>query len=573
VLAVLLVPLLASSLATPFGLVDDLGDWQIVAWLDRPGAFLSWCRETFLGHPARYRPWFDLTGCAAWALLGDAPATRHALRWAVWLAAAGLGLHALRVAGRAGAAAAGSRLAAWTNAPAVLFLYLFLLGPNQPASRLAPQELPSATFLALVIAAAARLASDRAGLAGSSTATRALLLAGYAGLSLSKEPNVAPMGWTLVWLLALHARPMTRGVCLYLAAMAAVLLFTVWRVGAVHAAGGYAIAAWRPDWPVYNLRWLWNEAFYWRTQPAIALGLVALPLAAMVRAAAAARLRRWTGEDGLTLFAAGCLVSVTAMAWTSWAPAPRYWYPTVLPLALLASLGTRALQRAAGARRTCGASGVGVCPHGHTTNGPLVVAPAFAPSTGSGLRRGEPSGASPTPPAPYWPTWAAIAFALLFAATHYANTYYQYAIQRQTRRLEAKLLADIGGRLARGERVAIGRRPRRNEVEIVQNARDYFRLFRPRFHGETPAVLADAETGPLPPGTWLVSPRRSEPGCERVAAWHTPADDPLLRAARTVAGFAQGRRDPVVWVDAGVFREDYAWYLHRPLAAAGRVEE
>ena len=216
--ALLHLPIWRYSLATPFALVDDYGNWfftlvddygnrHYLRALDSFAEFQTWLVAIFDLPDGRYRPFWDLSNVVAWALYGDNPWAHHLSRWffhiatAILFCAAFLRFHDIRSplpALRAGALAHGVRLV-----PPATFLYVLLFTPNLPAARLAPQEVHTVFFLSFcTLAAALTLAPSGAPTSKARRGAYILLLFGVLGLASCKETNVAIVLW--IWLASMR---------------------------------------------------------------------------------------------------------------------------------------------------------------------------------------------------------------------------------------------------------------------------------------------------------------------------------------------------------------------------------
>ena len=448
------VPVLYYSLATPFALIDDYHDWRYVEIFDGPDAFLQWCRRNFL-EPGifRYRPFWEFYNAVAWKVFGTEPWLHHLSRWvfhfgAVLLFAAAF----LRISGReadenrSGRSAGGGVL---PLLPLVLLVHLWIFFPNVPAARLGPQEVYSVFFLGLCnYAFALMLAAGAARNPPAGRSTRlayGLFLTAGLGLSLSKEPNVAPLLWMSIahWGL-LAAEPASwssraaRG-----APLALVSFFTLHRVHAASSSHPYGFI---PDAGRFadNLGLILRELFLRDTSFVLAgvfvLLSAALLLAVAARLAAFGRLSRTArGELLFVLFLLGQFFSTYFMVAGLPVVAPRYWYVLVPCFTTLLAFGAR-----------YALAFLAPCPRRS-----LAAARALA------------------------------AFVLFFILVNYHNFLFQTTVQHSLRRAEADLIATVNRLLDGGQRVQILKKesPAIPGVEMVNLLELYYRGFQPRFHG------------------------------------------------------------------------------------------
>ena len=449
------VPVLYYSLATPFALIDDYTDWRYVRLFDSPGAFLQWCRWNFL-EPGifRYRPFWEFYNAVAWKVFGAEPWLHHLSRWvfhfgAVLLFAAAF----LRISGREAderpfpgrAAAGGVR----PLLPLALLVHLWIFFPNVPAARLGPQEVYSVFFLGLCNYAFALMLA--AGAARTPPAGRSprlaygLFLTAGLGLSLSKEPNVAPLLWMSIayWgLLATEPASWSsraaRG-----APLALVSFFTLHRVHAAsssHPYGSIPDAGRLAD----NLGLILRELFL-RDTSFVLTGVfvllsAALLLAVAARLAAFGRLSRTArGELLFVLFLLGQFFSTYFMVAGQPVVAPRYWYVLVPCFTTLLAFGAR-----------YALAFLAPCPRRS-----LAAARALA------------------------------AFVLFFILVNYHNFLFQTTVQHSLRRTEADLIATVNRLLDGDQRVQILKKksPAVPGLEVVNSFEQQYREFQPRFHG------------------------------------------------------------------------------------------
>jgi hypothetical protein len=501
-----IAPALWHSLHTPFTLVDDHGDWGVLNWNRYPGSFRAWARDVFLGCPQRYRPFFEFYNWITWRVFLDQAAMHHLARWLVAMATLAFGLRALR------------SFIAWRSIAALaLVAGLILLYPNQPVARLAPQELNCALFLAIEVLAVARLLrSPDFSLAGSGTGTIALLVIGFAGLSMTKETNLLPMAWILLWLIAAHGRPFTWRAASVLVTLTVIGAYTFWRVMTVKQGGGYGTASLSLDLLHRNAGWLLGEAFQANTSWIITAGLLIPGGAVAMRLLRCALTGVWFCDDRFLLFLFGILGAVMTAALTSWLPVLRYWHPLVLPIALLAAAGWCFIGRTRFGRR------------------PLPVAALLS------------------------------AWLLYFAAANYANFLFQFSIRRHAGEVDQTMLNGVAALLRAGESVAICYSDREPEIEMALHARGYFTRFLPYFRGENPPALMKYPPDEGHPPPLLVSPRTVERGMTLAAVYGADDRYPLFRAACRVGAFLQGRPECHLACDGGAKDLDYAWRLWRP---------
>ena len=566
------VPALYYSLTTPFALIDDYRDLQLVELFDGPRQFLEWCRRTFL-EPAigRYRPIFDLNYAFTAKIFGAEPWLHRLARWVVHFAAVFLFAAAFlcfsrreRTDERSPAPAPAGFL---PLLPLALLVHPWIFFPNVPAARLVAAEVCSVFFLGLCNwTFAVMLRSVMAARAGSGpdrSARRAygLFLLGALGLSLSKETNVAPLLWILVahWAL-LAAEPaswssrLARGQPLVL-----IFFITLSRVYAASRSHEYTLGG---DGFAANLLLILRELFLRDTSVVLSAAFAVLSTALLLAAAVRlCRFRRLSptarGEVLFVLFLLGQFFSLYFMVALPSVVAPRYWYVLVPLLTTLLAFGARFVLSS------------------------LAGLPA-ALSRAAGC--------------------ALAVFVCFFIAVNYHNFLYQTAVQHSLRRAESDLRATVTRLLRAGQRVSIRRKENAAwpYVEVIDLLVRHYRDFQPRFHDRnyanvyfgTDGLQAD-DSPPLESdqARWVVSlygtgglgpPWSSESQSGGLRVVDLYAEPPfvedagmvtivptleyrLLSWAETVSGFLQ-RGAPRVVRDAGVDSPgsmlDYGWVVH-----------
>ena len=448
------VPVLYYSLTTPFALIDDYLHWRYVEIFDGPDAFLQWCRRNFLepglrnlqGPGSRYRPFWEFYNAVTWKVFGPEPWLHHLSRWvfhfgAVLLFAAAF----LRFSGREADENRSGRSTAGGVRPLLplaLLVHLWIFFPNVPAARLGPQEVLSVFFLGLCNYAFALMLRPLPG--RSTRPAYGLFLAAGLGLSLSKEPNVAPLLWMSIahWGL-LAAEPASwssraaRG-----APLALVSFFTLYRAHAAsssHPYGSIPGAGQFAD----NLGFILRELFLRDTSFVLAGFFVLLSatllLAVAARLAAFGRLSRTArGELLFVLFLLGQFFSTYFILAGLPAVAPRYWYVLVPCFTTLLAFGAR-----------YALAFLAACPRRS-----LAAARALA------------------------------AFVLFFILVNYHNFLFQTIVQHSLRRAEADLIATVTRLLDGDQRVQILKKesPAIPFLEMVVLFERYYREFQPRFH-------------------------------------------------------------------------------------------
>ena len=233
VAACLIVSAFRISLETPFRLVDDFTDWTHVSLCSWKG-LQTWFMDNFIhSPPMRWRPFFQLENAVSWYFLGNRPAAHHALRWCMMSASLLFFLAAFRMSfrplgGRSGPSLRDRAL------PFLVLSLLFLLSPNRPDARLAPQEVAAVLFVSMCNFFALRIWG---GATTDSLTRRLLRVAGFCSalflLAISKESCIA---WTAVFVLfslACFFRRPWREAALLFAASLGVLALSAWKLAVI----------------------------------------------------------------------------------------------------------------------------------------------------------------------------------------------------------------------------------------------------------------------------------------------------------------------------------------------------
>ena len=506
--ALLLLPAFLYSIRTGFALVDDVADWQTVSlWMRNPGRFLEWCRDTWLRFtPGRYRPLFELSNLVAWSLWGPHPAWHHAARWGLKLAALVGFVISLRLV-------VGRNRAPWAT---LVMAYLFLFFPNQPDARLAPQELGTVLFLALLNLVVARLhTAHGSDLAAARGGLLAGLYAACLALSWAKETNVAILAWVTLWFLGSSvARRSWRGA---LRAVPVVLLtlYTALRVAAAARTAEYGVM--ELSWKTWlgNLAWLARELLQISTSWLIALALGLLLVGLLV--SMARRLPSPRASDWFALFVWGELAGLVLVVSVSWLQVLRYWYPLLPLVALLVALSLARLHAALVRRR-----------------------PVY----------GE------------WLSAGCLLFVVYFVVCNLHAFYAQYAIQEHVRAVEQAVKLDIGARLADGQYVFTYSDESDLYWEFNRSLQLYFSDYLPTVTG-TGLALASVPPPAGQIGLCLTRVPMAEGG-ELVCRYAKPWPSRFMAWTYALSAAAQGRRSLPITIDAGASSPmTYSWYLYR----------
>jgi len=294
------------SLTTGFSLIDDYGDWKHIEIFDSLSMFLNWLGSTFLfPTPGRFRPFFELGHALTWLVFGEAAWLHHLWRWLC----KGLTLYLLFATVRTAGLRAGPGF--------VLAAALFLLFPNNPEARLAPQELSSGLGLMILLQAwVGRLTGQ--------TLSLLPVLGGSALLFFSKESNIVFVPIFLLFLFFPLPRRREWSSVAFLLILCGYCFF---RLSVAMSAGGYGVPSVDRDFPAM-LRFVLGQAFLLELGWLPALGMLIVFLAPLI-------LLKERDLRLAIVFLYGVAFCSLAIGVLSWAPVTRYWYLFVPVISLL----------------------------------------------------------------------------------------------------------------------------------------------------------------------------------------------------------------------------------------------
>ena len=537
----LFLPVLYYSLNTPFALIDDYDQWSIVRIFDSPQQFSEWLDNQFLEFNSnRYRPFWEFYNAVTWKVFGPIPWLHHLARWVVHFGSIFTFAAAFLCFARDRRAqdSAASRFARLL--PVAVLVYLWMFFPNQPATRLGPQEVYTVFFLGLCTWMMA-LMLVRAGSEErlrSTLSMYGLFCLGFFGLAWSKETNISALLWMLVCYYALlliearrrgnhgnqpgggrfagvvHAVNQVSGwKILGSLPLLLVFLHTLWVVYLATKRGGYGTPDLTPELILGNSSWILGQLFQIDTSPVITIGFAALlaPLLLFVMVKAAKR--RFDNEVIFVLFLFGQFVSLYVVVCTSWQQALRYWYILIPVFTTLLAFSAKFVLAFAEERLSL-----------RFNSARLRISPRLAVAFGLA------------------------GFIAFFICCNYYNFLHQTIIQHSNRHTEAKLIAEISHLHNQGHYIQLQEGAEFNEWKY--NLLKYFREFLPRFHGEEYRIHS------LPP----VEAGHPYYLVDLVEYHHDlPENYEFLSYARKVAGILQ-KHEPYLSWDAGT--NGTTWRIH-----------
>jgi len=532
----LFIPVLYYSLTTPFALVDDYGMCYYVEFLDHADRFQNWFRKQVVDFSyGRYRPVFDLYNMLTWKAFGASPWLHHLARWMLHFGAIAC-FSAAFLYFRSGGRDDPSQLPEARSryiqlVPLAILIYIWLFFPNSPASRLGPQEVYTVFFLGLCSLMMAYIIGLN-GKDGRGTRVPAALLIhvvlylSYLGLSWSKEINIAPMLWILIFYYGLVLRKMSWGRIIGGLPLVVIFIYTLRNIITASRNSYYGGTSITPGLLTDNAGWLFRELFQVETSLFITVGfsilltyLVGLTLSRLVK-------KEISGHLFFVIFLLGQCASLYLILCTSWAQVLRYWYILIPAFATLLAFSARAMLSAAKEHWRI---------------------PSFLPLL------------------------LLIPLLILFIGSNYYNFLLQTVAQHSLRKAEAELIEEITALHDQGHHVQILTVKNDPEAELVAHLIAYFHRFSPRFHGRKYRVYAnkpDAEAIPY----YLVTMHEQPEALEVHRVVEAETDYRLLSEAHKVAEKLQGK-PPYLSKDAGVhLLENYRWYIYKAGPGKGPAE-
>lgn len=502
------------SIGTQFRFIDDYGDWLAVS-LFEPGRFARWLLNDVLsGTQERWRPGFTLFNAVSWRLFGPNPALHHLARLAATAATAAMSAAFVARAFR-------RRLSRLARVDRIVVLaipvLLILFWPNRPDARLAPQEIPSAFWLAVANLLLLRLVrtSRDAGLPARIAGLAAFAAAVFL-LAVSKETNVALLPVFLLAAAVSALRVPIRTAVSAGVASAAILALAARNILGVMKETGYAHASPTAATVAANAIAILRDLFGFPASAPLALVLFAAAAAPFFLAPAAARDPERRNESAWTALLCAEAIALFAILCLQWMVVLRYWYPLVPLVASLAAVSAASLfSRFPG--RTGAVRTFSLC---------LVAA-------------------------------------FLVCNGHDYCT--QFVVQRTAAEVEEAALRVAARDAAEGRKVLV-RTPNTSEYHDK-----FWRAagpFRRRFGGTPvplsacegrPTSLADGETyATMARGELPVRPSEiCSKSAEELPVW------PMLRIVRKGSALFQCRRNPVERLDAGAVDPRYIWVFFR----------
>ena len=475
----LYIPVLHYSLNTPFSLIDDYASWRFINVFNR---FYQWLGSVFLGYdwgydwyaPWRHRPFWEFYNAVVWKAFGPVPWLHHLARWVehfgavAAFAAAFLCFQRRNGDGNGDSAATGRFI---RLLPLTALVYLWIFFPNQPAARLAPQEVHTVFFLGICawMLALTLLRHGKAQTRRAALLIYAAFCVGFCGVAWSKEANIAAALWLLIAyfaLLAIEALRRQAGsrICAARALkdislwktlgglpLIAIALHSLVEVYFASQVGGYGAGAVTPELLANNAAWIASELFQIHTSPIIAVGLALLSATLLLFIAVNIARRRFSDDLIFILFLLGLFASLYLILCAPPHQALRYWH-------ILIPLFTTLLAFS------------------------IKFTLAFAARFNLARMPIRPQNLA---------AYALTAFMAFFVCCNYYNFLNQTVVQHIARHSEANLIAEITRLLDREEYVHISNaRPHEHDEYLILLTL-YYQEFLPQFYGKKYNVHAE----------------------------------------------------------------------------------
>lgn len=521
------------SVRTPFALIDDYASWLVVKHWLHDGQFKNWMVYVFWNTElTRYRPFFEIYNFTSWTILGLSSDLHHLSRWVIKFSS--LIFYVLIVKKCENFIDPGNKAytlhgVAFSMLACTPLVILFVFFPNQPDARLAPVELNTVLFLGMVNYSIAKLLfRNHQHALDSNSASIIMLVAGFLGLSLSKEINIFLLAWVTVFLFILIRRKVIASSLIALVPLILIFFFTLWRIKIAATDAEYGLTGINMPLLASNFKWIYKEIFQFSTSLAIAIPLLVLFfLPALQYAVSWDRNTIKTEAVSLLILIYGQFFTLLAILCTSWQQVLRYWYPIVPLLAMIASISFLFLLK-------------------FRCKSQIV----------------------------YLFQCLVLLFCLVFLLTNSYNYLVQYTSQHALRSVEVQVLDRTKTLLDQGESVSVMFNPDDPNMELNANFIRYFRKFIPFFHGDEFAVRVIDDFEHMQGRELLISPGSNIEGLSTREMFSAALEYPLHREARRVSAIMQLRVHPRVRLDHGVHTPDsYVWGIFQKEEAYPEVEQ
>ena len=524
--SLLYAPVLYYSLMTPFGLVDDYGDWQY-AYINSWDNFWNWFHRTFIDFSnvihGRYRPSRALYNAFAWSLFGPVPWVHHLVPWGLHFGAVFLFMAAFRSFSRnqrqENLPVAAERKKIDDLLPLVFLMYVWIFFPNSPSSRLPVQELFTVCCLGSCTWMTALMLSKRGGEKKniSSFSQHVVFHMSYVGLCWSKEVNVAVALWILIFYCVFLVSGNNRRKLVCSTPLALIFLHTfgmvyaAWKINGV----GYKSYGIVPRPAHENAIEILEGLFQTETSPVVTVGFAILFAISVIFAVLKVVNRNLGNESIFILFLLGQFMTLFSILSLSFGVVLRYWYPLIPVLATLLAFSVKFILKSIRGH------------HPTITYGGIAILAIF------------------------------VAF---FVAVNSYNFLLQTIIQYSLRHTDQRLISEISHLTARGEYVQIDYPGHEMEDKLLINIPGYLNFAGLRNHQPYQTYKNSPKSG----GEHFFVTRKKLPIVEENRLTIVPQSNfRLLSYTSTVASALQGK-PAFSKIDAGVHSLDwYQWHIYR----------
>jgi hypothetical protein len=527
IVCLFIIPALYYSIKTPFALIDDYGDWGIVYLVKNWSFFKIYIRDTFLSNdPGRYNPFYQWYNVLTWSVFGPIPWLHHLMRWVMKFIAWYFWIRCLFLFTEIPAKKVLSKTQSLsrkiypyiskTSLPFWVFTILFVFFPNTPESRLAPVEIHTSLFLAIINYGIAQLILFYNGdLTITSRKTLLLIYLGFIGLSLSKESNIAFLFAIFVSILFIQRKWFSLKVWMRIITLVLIFVYTLLRVKAAFHGGGYGVPTITSHLLIKNSIWLFNSIFQLETQIIIGIGFIFFIIYRLwwIKIGIAIRTTKMslmTKENAFIIILIAEFIMGYAVLLTSKSQVLRYWFPLIPILAFMIALSVKVLwiKFYENPRRL------------------MIVASGVA------------------------------LFIFYFLTANYYNYLTQFIAQYNTRMIEKRLLNDLERELISGATVIV---PKKDEYE--DKIRIYFTQFLQYYYHRKYPIYTE-----IPSGTTgkicYVTQAMGIFDLYREKTFTRKEQYPLLDWSNLLSSRLQGKVAPII-VDTGAEPiEGYTWYIY-----------
>ena len=522
----LFLPVIYYSMATPFALVDDYGMCYFVEFLDNSKRFSNWLHRQVLDFSyGRYRPFFDFYNMVSWKFFGATPWLHHLTRWFMHFTSIGFFAASFVIIARdkanKGFLVSGENQTRSILIPLGVLIYIWLFFPNVPAARLGPQEVFTVFFLGLcnLMLALIIIQGSKEQRTLSTLFYYVLFYAGYLGLSVSKEINIAVMLWIVMFYFGLLCRGWSWKKIFAGLPLLLIFFYTLKKIFIASNNNYYGVEPLTFELITDNLKWISKDLFQSQISIFITTAFIVLLLFLLFACINQLIKRQVDNELIYIVLIAGELISLYLILTTSWAKVLRYWYVILPVFTMILAFSARSALEVT------------------RKNYPVLNrVSAIALSS----------------------------FVIYFIGCNYYNFLLQSVAQHSLRQAEAELINEVSKLHDQEHYIYILVDKTDPDAELLYHLVAYYRNFSPRFHGKKYMVHTSPPEKPDQP--YYVITRRTQPGNQSIHKYIIPQSEyTLLNYAYGLSSLFQQKK-PLETKDAGVHNiSRYEWiiYSHR----------